>query len=180
MTFPKSGTHPSSKKKKRHSHVKQLSYSINSVQYTPDTPLADLQVPDSYDEGTAVLIGCATVYLNSLTKTNNRSTRRHDKSLPCVICKQTGHDFDGCPALNDHDFLKSAVIKSSLYWANHAKLLAKSALEAKQQKSTSKISWKQHSTPLTSLTTLHLVPNMRMKMMMRTRIFIRVVSSTST
>ena len=95
-------------------------------------------VPDSYDEGTAVLIGCATVYLNNLNRTNNRSTRRHDKSLPCAICKQTGHDFDGCPALNDHDFLRSPVIKSSLYWANHAKLLAKSVIEAKQQKLTHK------------------------------------------
>ena len=61
---------------------------------------------------------------------------RHNKSLPCVVCKQIGHDFDGCPALNNHDFLRSAVIKSSLYWANQGKLqakMAKAVLENKQQ-----------------------------------------------
>ena len=36
--------------------------------------------------------------------------------------------------MNDHNFLRSAIIKSSLYWANHAKLLAKAVLEEKQHK----------------------------------------------
>ena len=132
MTFPRSGTHPSSKKKKK-SHVRALAYQ-NATRYTPETPLADLAIPSNHDEATGVLINRVTAYLNELTKYNNASTRKHDISRPCVVCKQTGHDFDGCPALNDHTFLKSAMIKSSLYWENQSKLMTKALLEEKQQR----------------------------------------------
>ena len=188
MTFPRSGTHPSSKKKKKKSHVRALAYQ-NATRYTPETPLADLAIPNNHDEATGVLINRVTAYLNELTKYNNASTRKHDISRPCVVCKQTGHDFDGCPALNDHEFLCSALIKSSLYWGNHAKLLAKAVLEEKQQKLIHKQNQLEAALHFQStlLITLNLVlnPNMKMRMMMSLPsmmiwIFIRAVSGTST
>ena len=62
-----------------------------------------------------------TIYLNSVTDKHNPSRKAHNKSRPCVIFKQTGHDFNGCKVLQDHAFLRDAVIKSSLYFANEAK-----------------------------------------------------------
>ena len=118
--------------------MRALSYQ-NAPRYTPETPLADLAIPSNHDEATGVLINRVTAYLNDLTKYNNKSTRKHDISRPCVVCKQTGHDFDGCTALNDHAFLKSAMIKSSLYWDNQSKLMHKAVLEEKQQKRAHKI-----------------------------------------
>ena len=79
-----------------------------------------------------------TVYLNSLTATNNPTRRPHDITRPCVVCKQTGHDFNGCPILKDHEFLRDAVIKSSLYFANEDKrqkaALKKAAISSIERK----------------------------------------------
>jgi hypothetical protein len=79
-----------------------------------------------------------TIYLNSLTDTNNPHRKPHDVTRPCVVCKQTGHDFSGCPILKDHEFLRDVVIKSSLYFANEEKrqkaALKKAAISSIERK----------------------------------------------
>ena len=39
---------------------------------------------------------------------NNRSP--FDKSRPCIICGKTGHSFDDCNDLRDHDQVRLALI----------------------------------------------------------------------
>jgi hypothetical protein len=121
IAFPKSGTYPSIKRKKKKPYAKKLSYDVNSICFTPATPLLDLFVPDNCNTQTLEYVNKVTVYLNSLTNKHSPSRQPHDITRPCAICNQTGHDFNGCKVLKDHEFLQDAVIKSSLYFSNEAK-----------------------------------------------------------
>ena len=86
MAFPKSGTYPSSKKKKK--FWKKPSYSANSVSYTPEIPSLDLIVPDDCSVKTLEHVNQVTIYLNSLTDKKNPSRKAHDISRPCAVCKK--------------------------------------------------------------------------------------------
>ena len=77
------------------------------------------------------------IYLNSLTNTHNPARKTHGTTRPCAICKLKGHDFNGSKVLQDNEFLRSAVIKSSMWFNNVAKRRAaeiKATIEAKQTK----------------------------------------------
>ena len=40
-----------------------------------------------------------------------QAARTHDTSRACLICGQTGHNFDNCPAMLDSKDVKTAYIK---------------------------------------------------------------------
>ena len=45
-----------------------------------------------------------------------------DSTRPCAVCGKTGHNFDNCDALKDHDRLRQAFIRlqvASRRFANH-------------------------------------------------------------
>ena len=119
VAFPRTGT--SVRKKKTKPYTKSPSYDIHLIGFTPDTPLVDLSIPDNCSAQTLEYVNQVTIYLNSLSDTNNPHKKPHDITRPCVVCKQIGHDFNGCPILKDHEFLRDAVIKSSLYFSNEEK-----------------------------------------------------------
>ena len=82
------------------------------------------------------------VYLNSFTDPkNNPARRKYDVSIPCAVCKLKGHDFDGCGPLKDNEFLRDAVIKSSLFFSNETKrhaALVKASIERQKSVLTSR------------------------------------------
>ena len=83
------------------------------------------------------------VYLNSLTEPkNNPAWRKHDTSRPCAVCKLKGHDFNSCQPLLDNEFLRDAVIKTSLFFSNEAKrqaALVKASIERQRSALTPRI-----------------------------------------
>jgi hypothetical protein len=128
ISFPKSGT--SIRRKKKKPYARKASYDVNSINFTPQTPLVDLFVPDNCSTQTLEYVNQVTVYLNSLTDRNNPTQKPHVITRPCAVCKQTGHDFNGCKVLKDNEFLRDAVITSSLYFSKEEKRL-KAAITAR-------------------------------------------------
>jgi hypothetical protein len=136
VAFPRPGA--SSRRKKTKLYAKKPSYDVHSIGFTPQTPLVDLSIPDNCSAQTLEYVHQVTVYLNSLTDTNNPHKKPHDITRPCVVCKKIGHDFNGCPILKNHEFLRDAVIKSSLYFSNedkrHKAALKKAAIASIERK----------------------------------------------
>ena len=134
LKFPKTGNFPWNLEKKPR---RRRSYAINSIGFTLKQPLADLIVPEDCSAQTMTYVNRVKVYLNSLTNTHNPASKAHNTTWPCAVCKLPGHDFNACKVLQDNEFLRSAVIKSSMWFNNEAKRRAskiKATLEARQTK----------------------------------------------
>ena len=141
VAFPKTGNYPSASTKRK-PHGKRLSYNVVSIRFTLEASLADLVVPDNCSAETTTYVNNVKVYLNTLTNTRNPGRIKHNTSRPCAVCKEKGHDFQGCKPLQDNEFLRDAVIKSSLFFSNKAKrqaALVKASLERQKSALTSRI-----------------------------------------
>ena len=68
------------------------------------------------DHGYADLM---TMWLNKLTVNSNPNnvSQTHDLTKPCLICKKAGHTFADCLILNNDEFLKTAFIKTCLFFS---------------------------------------------------------------
>ena len=77
LKFPKAGAfHKNSTAlDKKNKHKKRRSYALNSIGFTPDTPLADLVIPSDCTPETIILVNRVEVYLNSLTDPHNNPAR---------------------------------------------------------------------------------------------------------
>jgi hypothetical protein len=156
MKFPPTGTYSSSKKKKK-SPGKKLSYDVHDIQFTTKTPLADLVIPDNCSQQTQVYIDRATEYLESLTPKRNPTRQKHDLKRPCVVCKKSGHTFEDCEILKDTQFLRDALIKSSMYFDREVKRRASAT--ADQLEATHARREKKHEKKQVNL--LHSISTMR-------------------
>ena len=140
LKFPPSGNFQRNimlDKTNKNKPKKRRSYALSSIGFTPETPLADLIVPDDCTPKTITYVNHVKVYLNSLTNSHNPARRKHNTSCPCAVCKLIGNAFQVCKALEDNEFLRDAVIKSSLYFSNEAKRQAadvKGSIEQKQNR----------------------------------------------
>ena len=90
---------------------------MKSVFHVKD-PISVIDVPD---DCTPEVQGCAdlmTKWLNKLTINSDPKnvSCTHDLTKPCLICKKAGHTFADCSILNNDKFLKTAFIKTCLFF----------------------------------------------------------------
>lgn len=86
---------------------------VNKLEFDASDPLASLLVPNEASAWAGPYIEGYTVAAVNV-ETDPRS---FDTSKPCAVCKQTGHNFDGCPVLNNINFLKQHYIQWKLFLA---------------------------------------------------------------
>ena len=48
--------------------------------------------------------------INAIATDFHNNCAPFDKTQPCLICGQTGHDFTGCPSLQDNEKTRQAYI----------------------------------------------------------------------
>ena len=72
---------------------------INVIKFNPSNPLDGLEDPDdlsSVGQPGTHLDNCKDVVINNV----NTDAEAFDTTEPCLMCEQTRHTFDNCPALN--------------------------------------------------------------------------------
>lgn len=83
---------------------------INAVSFDETDPF-NVPIPD----GMEIFTGIRDNYIRAISAGST-----FDTSRPCVACGKTGHSFDGCPILNNIEFLRRHFIGFQLFNKRHS------------------------------------------------------------
>ena len=92
---------------------------IDMIKFDPSNPLdglEDLDEPSGVGQLGTCINNCKDVAVNNV----NTNAKTFNTTKPCLTCKQSGHSFDNCPALNSIVHPQKHHIKWKAFLANES------------------------------------------------------------